>query len=331
MLFHLGSLLRLCEIGYLGGQSIPAHFGKLERVSSVSGGAITAAVCGKAWSSVRPTEPGCRSRFLEHVVTPVRKLASKIIDITSVLTGMLPRTSIANRVVAAYRKHLFGTETLEAFPERPCFEINATSLQSGYLWRFMQARMPAIEIATAVGASSAFPLFLSPVRLEFETFRTRRQDLADGGVYDNLGIETVWKDYWTVLVSDAGGGFSYKESIWGTWLLQSYRVLNVIDNQVRSLRKQQLIQSFIDGRWAGAYWSICSNIRDYDLPDALPCPFEKTSKLAALPTRLKALKTALQERPINWGYAACDAAIRKHFDPSIARPADFPYPDQGVG
>jgi NTE family protein len=29
--------------------------------------------------------------------------------------------------------------------------------------------------------------------------------LSDGGVYDNLGLETVWKRYKTVLVSDAGG------------------------------------------------------------------------------------------------------------------------------
>ena len=29
--------------------------------------------------------------------------------------------------------------------------------------------------------------------------------LSDGGVYDNLGLETVWKRYQTVLVSDGGG------------------------------------------------------------------------------------------------------------------------------
>jgi NTE family protein len=37
-----------------------------------------------------------------------------------------------------------------------------------------------------------------------------------------------------------------------------------------------------------------------------------------------------QERLINWGYAVCDAALRKHVDPSLPRPADFPYPTQGV-
>ena len=29
--------------------------------------------------------------------------------------------------------------------------------------------------------------------------------LTDGGVYDNLGIETAWKRYRTILVNDGGG------------------------------------------------------------------------------------------------------------------------------
>lgn len=29
--------------------------------------------------------------------------------------------------------------------------------------------------------------------------------LSNGGVYDNLGLETAWKNYQTVQVSDAGG------------------------------------------------------------------------------------------------------------------------------
>ena len=35
--------------------------------------------------------------------------------------------------------------------------------------------------------------------------------LSDGGVYDNLGLETAWKRYQTVLVSDGGGQFEPEE------------------------------------------------------------------------------------------------------------------------
>jgi NTE family protein len=53
--------------------------------------------------------------------------------------------------------------------------------------------------------------------------------------------------------------------------------------------------------------------------------------LAETPTRLRRLDGASQERLINWGYAVCDAAMRKHVDPALPRPAAFPYPDRGVG
>ena len=39
----------------------------------------------------------------------------------------------------------------------------------------------------------------------------------------------------------------------------------------------------------------------------------------------------VQDRVINWGYAACDAALRKHVDTSLPAPGGFPYPAAGVG
>jgi NTE family protein len=39
----------------------------------------------------------------------------------------------------------------------------------------------------------------------------------------------------------------------------------------------------------------------------------------------------LQERLINWGYAICDAAMRRWVDTSLPAPGGFPYPSAGVG
>jgi NTE family protein len=39
--------------------------------------------------------------------------------------------------------------------------------------------------------------------LERDEYR-RKVVLTDGGVYDNLGLETAWKSSRTVLISDAG-------------------------------------------------------------------------------------------------------------------------------
>src|SRR5690349_15848149 len=49
MLFHLGALWRLNELGYLK---------RLTRVSSVSGGSIAAAVLGQRWGKLEFTETG---------------------------------------------------------------------------------------------------------------------------------------------------------------------------------------------------------------------------------------------------------------------------------
>src|SRR5207344_2941539 len=61
--------------------------------------------------------------------------------------------------------------------------------------------------------------------------------LTDGGVYDNLGIETAWKRYRTILVSDGGGHLVPDPDPANDWPEQMVRVLKVIDNQVRALRK----------------------------------------------------------------------------------------------
>ena len=155
--------------------------------------------------------------------------------------------------------------------------------------------------------------------------------LTDGGVYDNLGLETVWKRYDTVLVSDGGGKLAPEEHPKSDWARHAIRVNELIDNQVRSLRKRLLLESYRDKQRNGTYWGIRSHVADYHLPDPLPCPPEKTLLLANTPTRLKRLDSVVQERLINWGYAICDAAMRTWVDPNLQKRAAFPYPSSGVG
>jgi NTE family protein len=50
-----------------------------------------------------------------------------------------------------------------------------------------------------------------------------------------------------------------------------------------------------------------------------------------LATRLARLDNEVQERLINWGYAACDAGLRAYVDQSLPVPGGFPYPAAGVG
>jgi NTE family protein len=168
-----------------------------------------------------------------------------------------------------------------------------------------------------------------------ELFRapfTTNPVLSDGGVYDNLGLETAWKRYETILISDAGGHLEPVGDAHSDWARHGLRINALIDNQVRSLRKLQAIEGFRAGARKGVYWGIRTDISHYDPPGgALPCPVEKTLTLAATKTRLERLPDERQEQLINWGYAACDAGMRTHVDRSLPAPAHFPYPARGVG
>jgi NTE family protein len=345
MLFHLGVLWRLDEAGWLP---------RLDRISSVSGGSITAAALGLAWGELDFDDGGVGRGFEERVVAPLRRLARHGIDIGAVLTGLVMPETIAERVAAAYRRHLFGERTLQDLPERPRFIVNATNVGSGALvrfereqvadWRVGRVERPEVEVAVAVACSSAFPPVLSPYRLRLEdaawvtepssdlALPEHRDEmvLSDGGVYDNLGLETVWKRCRTVIVSDAGGQLTPDPRPDHDWPLHFVRVLRVIDNQVRALRKGQTILSLRRGDRDGVYLGIRSHLADYHVEDPLPAPPERTILLADVPTRLDALEETLQERLVNWGYAICDAGLRRHLDPGAARPLGFPYPEAAV-
>jgi NTE family protein len=346
MLFHVGALWRLNETGYLA---------ELQRVSSVSGGSITAGVLALAWPKLAFDANGVAQGFQAEVVEPLRRLAGKTIDFPAIAIGLItPGVTIGERIAAAYRKHLFGGATLQDLPDRPRFVFNATNIQSGVLWRFAKPYMrdyrvgevksPQVDIATAVAASSAFPPFLSPVVLKLDEAAytagsgelqrppfTTRPFLTDGGVYDNLGLETIWERYETILISDGGGHMKEQEKPKRLWPLHAFRVLGVIDSQVRALRKRSAIADFRDGRQKGTYWGIWTNISDYGLPSALPCPHDVTLRVAATPTRLGKMDAGVQERLVNWGYAVCDAALRRHVDPGLPADGAFPYPAAGVG
>jgi NTE family protein len=346
MLFHAGAIWRLNELGYLP---------KLARVSSVSGGSITAGLLGLKWNRLA-FNAGVATRLRAEVVDPIREMASTTIDVPGILEGILLPGTIADHVAKSYSKHLFGDATLQDLPDAPRFVINATSVQSGALWRFSKPYMadwrvgliknPTVSLAVAVGASSAFPPVLSPATLDLEPFTfepqsganlqfppyTQRAILTDGGVYDNLGLETAWKNYQTILVSDGGGHMAPSPDPHGDWARHALRVNDLIDNQVRDLRQRQLIGSFNAGERSGTYWATRSNLpANYSVPGALPCPFEATQQLAAVPTRLAKVDETTQEQLINWGYAICDAAMRLHVDTNAAPPVGFPYPASGVG
>ena len=278
-------------------------------------------------------------------------MASKSIDVSSVISGIFG--GVSHEVAKHYRDNLFGNTTLQDLPDDPPrFVFNATSLQTGVLWRFSKPYMgdwivglvmnPTLDLATVVAASSAFPPVLSPAVLDLDpnsfqngedppppgvTYPDFRQQivLSDGGVYDNLGLETAWKVCTTILVSDGGAPLTMQANPAHEWLGQASRVLEVVYNQVGALRKRTLIVAFENNVRAGTYWGIGTNIANYQLSTALQCDYTVTQTLAATPTRLSALDPGLQHQLIDWGYAVCDAAMRRYVVPQAPVPSQSPY------
>jgi len=379
MLFHLGALWRLQEIGYLNATaSAPraADLGPLARVSSVSGGSITAGLLALKWDACRTADPDAATRvaaFVKEIVEPIRAMGHvnvagcNLVAILNVLAAIVLPGTVDQYVARQYRRHLFGRAKLADIVAVPRFVINSSNLQSGALWRFTRAYMRdwrvgeitntrLVDLAQAVAASSAFPPPLSPARLRFKSTDytpgsggtgdddlqrppfTTHPRLTDGGVYDNLGLETAWKNHQTVLVSDAGRALPAEKSVGIDWISQGLRSIDIIQSQVRAVRIRDLINSYQapptqSNARRGCYWSAGSDSTHYPAPApaTLPCPIDKTRELAKVVTDLADKPDTLQEQLINWGYTICDIALRSWVEPRLRPPTQFPYPASGVG
>lgn len=345
-LFHCGSLWRLAELGVLE---------EVDRISSVSGGSITAGALAIAWP--RLVAAGwSRDALGSELVAPLRKFCTRDVDIPSVVKGALvPGKTIADFVAAQYADGLFGDADLQALPDQPRFVFNSTNLATGVDFRFSKPYAgdyriglvpnPRFKLATAVAASSAFPPFLSPMELDLDPALFQKVDgadlyddvsfrkhlkLTDGGVYDNLGLETVSKRFKTLLVSDAGAPFDYGGVQGSDWARQGLRVISILTHQAWSLRVRELIGSFRTKARAGEYWGIATNISRFGAPGALAVPATVTQQLANVRTRLNQFSEAEQCSLVNWGYAICDASMRQSGGFVDAPAPEWPYPEYAL-
>jgi NTE family protein len=250
MIYHVGALIRLNELGFLP---------LLQEVASVSGGSITAGMLAVAWHRLQ----------------------------------FMPGRSAADAIARAYDTHLFRSAGLQDIPDTPRFTFMATNLQTGSGWRFAKAYAadyrvgridhPRLALSRVVAASSAFPPFLSPVRITFGDNEVEFTDgadlhrppfteqavLSDGGVYDNMGLERIWKRCRTILVSNAGRTIPEVGRPTGRWIGQTLRTLHLLQQLSENARKRILFGMSNAGQRDVAFWSIDTPINAYGLSDTL--------------------------------------------------------------
>lgn len=342
IVFHVGALWRLNEAGYLP---------RFDTISAVSGAAVAAAYLGQKFKDLEFDGNGVAVEFEDLVAKPLCSFARHSIDTVAVIEGVLNPGLMSERLVDHYRRSLFGTTNILDLPHKPEIVFGAASLQSGELWRISNLAMseprvgrvvsPALSLARVVAASSALPPFFSPVQVELDDGYFDPDGLEDlhydpytsdiwltnGGFIDKLALEPVWDQHETILVSDGGSAFRDEPDPHTDWQSHSHRLLELIDRDKRKAARERVIEAFRNGDRGGTYWSLQSNIANYELGDPLPAPFETTSGLAAGTLRLKRLRKKDQQLIINWGYAVCDAALRKHVDPKLPAPTELPYPE----
>jgi NTE family protein len=280
--FHLGVLSRFAADDLLR---------KVTFLSTVSGGSL---VTGLIYSLSEYRWPD-DSHFVNSVYPRARDYLTGVNIQWDSLCRLLTRPWYVfqgrSRLVAESLDKRWRIKGLVVhIPKRPRWVINATTYETGKNWRFMPQRMgdyiadysadPHIPLSVAMSASAAYPGLIGPLKLKtkrykwfefLEDTKTKRDlggskfevlHLWDGGVYDNLGVEALYKpgkpnyrpEINFLVVSDASKDLEIERS--RTLFKSAYRLVGISMDQVRSLRARQLATHFIDNENSGAYLKI---------------------------------------------------------------------------
>jgi NTE family protein len=340
-LFHLGAVRRLNEFSILP---------KLTTVSSVSGGSILNAFLASRLPV--PLTNGIAD-FDASASKPVREFCSLDIRRWLALEAAIPGTHNSSGLAKQYDKHLTSGMLLKDIFGTPIHILCSTDLAYGVNWMFKKQQCGDYQagfqntptdwlLGTAVAASSCFPPVFKPLNLNLDPTKLiggkvapgplrdkviREITFSDGGVYDNLGLEPIWKDHEIVLSSDGGALFPVGGDNGFAWEIG--RFISIPENQALALRKRWLISNFAANQMKGTYWGIGSTAYDYGIQQGYSNDLAKNF-IAAIRTDLDSFSDAEASVLENHGYWLADAAIRKHVPellPPNIPPLNVPNPE----
>jgi NTE family protein len=349
-LFHLGAVRRLNELGVLS---------QVDTITSVSGGSIFAAQIaghlaqhGDAWGQPGSAVDG----FEDGVAAPTRKLATQDIRTRAVFARLKPwnwfdQNAQIDTLAATLAKGPAGAK-LADLGERPRFVICATDVCFRTQWTFDTGTRRLGEdragwaplgdwtIARAAASSSCLPVAFAPMRVHEQLSGgsyddsdraelVEKIDLTDGGIYDNLGLEPVWRDHAVVLVSDAAPAFKPEPHIGRLWSQLRY-VVTLLE-QSTDVRKRWLIAGFIADELEGTFWGIGSKPTNYGFDPGVPVYSDELIRDFITQTRIDLDPFSDGERAVleNHGYLMADVAVRKHASQLVGegRAPQVPFPD----
>jgi NTE family protein len=334
-IFHLGVLKRLAELGWLQ---------RVDVLSTVSGGSIIGAFVVMRWRQWIEAGGG-GTAFEQIIAQPFLQqiqqhnfilewlLKSPLWPMRKAVNRQFTRTQAAVELIDQW---FFQGLCCDQLPERPLLVLNATSLQSIRSWRFTKGGLGdsrigysgwngrPVPLALAVGASASFPPVFPPLRIRRRHYtfsgssygETPLPDfdfipLTDGGVYDNSGIEALFKrtllpgrllleEPEFLLVSDGGAPPTYDFSSSGlpamTEGLLLYRADQIAREQVTAVRTRWLMEQITTGKRQGLLVSLRSALdRIGSLKLEQYCKFVPSAHQipTSLLPKLRAIRTSL--------------------------------------
>jgi NTE family protein len=330
-LFHLGAARRLNELGALT---------RIDTFTSVSGGSMFLAQLASdaarhpdAWALRGPLPD-----FDERIAQPLHDFTQRNIRTRTVLRRLQPRhwrdpnaqiDALAERLAAGPA----GSARLSDLPERPRFVFCASEMQFRGLWTADGSQVGSHlsgtgapgdwTIARAAAASSCLPGVFAPMRIappgEGGSYRGAdrsallgRLALSDGGMFDNLGVEPVWQDHATVLVSDAGPAFRPDPGLGRIW--NALRFAIILLEQATDVRKRWLVSNFLAGQLDGTYWGIAGSPSSYPERAEATVYSDELIQDSIAPIRIDLDVFSEGERAVleNHGYLMAETALRSH-------------------
>lgn len=352
--FHAGVLRRMAAEGLLE---------RVTHLSTVSGGSLLVAAAmsanGMAWPS-SGTYRGDIFPALRRLLTTVDLFSVRAIGWAGALRFNRRLLTARSSVVADLLFDRWGvTGRVRDLPSSPSWSINATSLHSGKNWRFSAREMgdwrfgrhyaPDVRLADAAAASAAVPYVLGALWLDLPTegwFKTdpatrkplvrtqppaTRIGLWDGGAYENLGLEAIYKPGQApepdafVVCSDASGPVPAYGAASPLAILKGRlagpRLFDIASDQIRALRSRMFMRDVEGGSLKGALFKMGVSVRDVDIRTRRSRPerdydayLGDAEVRAALghPTDLKAMSPTVFERIARHGFEVADTVLTTH-------------------
>jgi NTE family protein len=300
------------------------------------------------------------SGFDEGVAAPMRAFAARNVRTGAALARLHPRNWLVpgaqSEALAEAYAHGPAPGRLDELPDKPRFVFLASDMRFRDQWVFDTGLrrvgssaagygpLGSWTLAQAVAASSCVPGAFGVVHAkqdpaaltggsygEADRDRLVREiDLSDGGMFDNLGLEPVWRDHETVLVSDAAPSFKPEPDV--GWLWSALRQGVILLEQATEVRKRWLVSSFISEELRGAYWGIASRPASYELepePEAYSYPLIRDF-IAPIRIDLDVFSPGEMAVLENHGYLMAEIALHKHAEGLVESPwpqVAVPHPE----